>query len=192
MNQYTVISDVSDYICRLLKDNMTPEPILNKDSVGLCTPSDKGDLSLGIFLYDIKKSKEVVRCNTMINMGMKVQKYPPEIVNLYYMITAYSNTELRSKYFDEQKILGKAIQVLVDNPIIRMDNIASLPEAIMSEAKIQLLDLNFEDKFKIWNGQNIPYKLSLCFKVYPIEIQSTRIKTTQRVIETISEVEEKK
>lgn len=191
MNQYTVISDVSEYICNLLKENMTPEPILNKECIGLCSPNDKGDLTLGIFLYDITKSKEL-RCNTMINIGMQTQKYPPEIINLNYMITAYSNTELKSKYFDEQKILGRAIQILVDNSVIKTEEIINSPELIMTEAKIQLLDLSFEEKHKIWNSQNVPYKLSICFRVYPIEIESTRIRSVQRVVEAISKIEQKK
>ena len=191
MNQYTAISDVSEYICNLLKENITPEPILNKESIGLCSPNDKGDLTLGIFLYDITKSKEI-RCNTMINMGMQTQKYPPEVINLNYMITAYSNTELKSKCFDEQKILGRAIQILVDNPIINTGEIINSPELILNEAKIQLLDLTFEEKYKIWNSQNTPYKLSICFRVYPVEIQSTRTRTVQRVVEAISQIEQKK
>ena len=35
MNRYTIIADISNHICSLLKKNMTPEPILNEEFIGL-------------------------------------------------------------------------------------------------------------------------------------------------------------
>ena len=60
----------------------------------------------------------------------------------------------------------------------------------MPEAKIQFLNLNNEEKNKIWNVPNVPYRLSLCFSVSPVELESTRERKVQRVIDVISEVKE--
>lgn len=191
MNQYSMIAYISNYICSLLKKHMTPNPILNKDSIGLCSPNDRGDLNLGIFLYDINENQNI-RNRSMINIGKNEQKYPSRFLELYYMVTAYSNTELKYKYVDEQKIIGRALQILTDNPNIHMDEIMNIQDLAIREVKIELLNITFEEKLKIWNGQNQPYKLSLCFKVFPIEIQSTRTRNIQRVVETITRIEEKK
>lgn len=190
MNKYTIIADVSNYICNILKANMTPEPILNEEFIGVCSPSEKGDLILGIYLYDIKESEEI-RSTTMINKGINRQKFPPTYLTLYYMITAYSNTEIKFKYIDDQKILGRVIQVLTDNSTINIEELLNSSNLLMPEAKIQMLNLNNEDKNKIWNFSNVPYRLSLCFSVSPIELESTRVRKVQRVIDVISEVKEK-
>lgn len=190
MNRYTIIADISNYICELFKKNMTPEPILNEEFIGICTPSEKGDLLLGIYLYDIKESEEI-RSTTMINRSTNRQKFPPTYLTLYYMITAYSNTEIKFKYIDDQRILGRAIQVLNDNSTINIEELTNSSELLMPEAKIQLLNLNNEEKSKIWNVPNVPYRLSLCFSVSPVELESTRERKVQRVIDVISEVKEK-
>lgn len=190
MNKYTIIADISNYICSLLKKNMTPEPILNEEFIGVCTPSEKGDLILGIYLYDIKESEEI-RSTTMINRTMGRQKFPPTYLTLYFMITAYSNTEIKFKYVDDQRILGRVIQVLNDNSTINIEELLHSSDLLMPEAKIQILNLNLEEKSKIWNASNVPYRLSVCFSVSPVELESTRERTVQRVVDVISEVKEK-
>jgi len=190
MNKYTIIADISNHICSLFKKNMTPEPILNEEFIGVCTPNEKGDLILGIYLYDIKESEEI-RSTTMVYRSNTIQKFPPTYLTLYYMITAYSNTEIKFKYMDDQRILGRVIQVLTDNSTINLEEITRSSNILMPEAKIQLLNLNNEEKNKIWNAPNVPYRLSLCFSVSPVELESTRERKVQRVIDVISEVKEK-
>ena len=189
MSKYTIIADISNHICSLLKKNMTPEPILNEEFIGICTPNGKGDLILGIYLYDIKESEEI-RSTTMVNIRNTRQKSPPTYLTLYYMITAYSNTEIKFKYMDDQRILGRVIQVLTDNSTINVKEITNSSNILMPEAKIQFLNLNNEEKNKIWNVPNVPYRLSLCFSVSPVELESTRERKVQRVIDVISEVKE--
>lgn len=190
MNKYTIIADISNHICSLLKNNMTPEPILNEEFIGMCTPSDKGDLNLGVYLYDIKESEEI-RSATMINRGVSSQKFPPTYLTLYYMITAYSNTEIKFKYLDDQKILGRVIQIISDNSIIDVASLVNSTNLLMPESRIQLLNLSNEDKTKIWNAPNTPYRLSICISVSPIELESTRVRNIQRVTEAITNIQEK-
>lgn len=190
MSKYTVIADVSSYICNLFRSNMTPQPILNEDFIGICTPNEKEDFILGLYLYDIKESEDVRSIN-MVNMGINRQKFPPSYLELYYMITAYSNTEIKFRYLDDQKILGRAIQVLKDNPIIDIEKLTNASNLQISQGKIQIINLNNEEKNKIWNFSNVPYRLSMCFKVSPIELESTRVREVRRVVEVISSVQEK-
>lgn len=190
MNKYTVVADISNHIVNILKQNMIPEPILSEDSIGICSPYEKGDLILGVYLYDIRECEDV-RSNSMVNLGMNKQKFPPTHLTLYYMITAYSNTEIKFKYLDDQKILVRAMQVLIDNSDINIGELINSPNLLISEAKIQMLTLNNEEKNKIWNFPNLPYRLSMCFKVFPVELESTRERQVQRVVEVMSDVKEK-
>ena len=52
------------------------------------------------------------------------------------------------------------------------------------EPKIELLELETEEKNRIWNVPNQPYKLSLFYKVYPVELVSEKITSVTRVVET--------
>ena len=190
MNRYTVVADISSHIVNLLKQNMIPEPILSEDLIGVCSPNEKGDLVLGVYLYDIRES-EHIHSVSMVNMGINKQKFPPTYLTLFYMITAYSNTEIKFKYLDDQKILGRVIQVLTDNSIINISELTNSPNILIPEVKIQMLDLNNEEKNKIWNFSNLPYRLSMCFKVFPLELESTRVREVQRVVDVMTDVKEK-
>lgn len=191
MAGYTIISDVGNAIVKLLRDNMVPEVIPNADGIGLCSPSDKGDFVLGLYLYDVKESEEVF-ANGMRMLGQNQQKYPSKYLNLFYMLTAYSISDVKFRSSEEQRILGRAIQVLMDYSILDTKLIGNSNEADHYPIKIEMLRLENEEKMKLWNMPNVPYKLSLYYKVSPIEIESTRIRTVHRVTEVNMEFSEMK
>ena len=64
MADYTIIADVGNALAGLLRAGMVPEMLLNEDSIGVCSPEDKGDFLLGLFLYDIQPS-ELMRSSEM-------------------------------------------------------------------------------------------------------------------------------
>jgi hypothetical protein len=47
---------------------------------------------------------------------------------------------------------------------------------------IEMQSMNLEDKMKIWTVPNKAYKLSLFYKVAPVELESAKTKEVQRVI----------
>ncbi len=117
MAGYTAIADIGNALTELLRLNMVPEVLVNEESIGICSPEDKGDFLLGLYLYDIKQS-EVFRNSEMQTLDSKRQKYPPIDLELYYMLTAYSNGDVKFRSLEEHKILGKVIQVFTDNSIL--------------------------------------------------------------------------
>ena len=106
MAGYTAIADIGNALTELLRLNIVPEVLANEESIGVCSPEDKGDFLLGLYLYDIKQS-EVFRNSEMQIMDSKRQKYPPVNLELYYMLTAYSNGDVKFRSLEEHKILGK-------------------------------------------------------------------------------------
>jgi hypothetical protein len=181
MANYTVISDIGNALVKLLQDNIVPDVILNSESIGLCSPDDKGDIQLGLYLYDIKECDEY-RNSTMINIDAGNQRYPSEYLTLYYMITAYSNGDIKYRSLEEHKVLGRVIQVLYDNSIIDAQTMEPV-QRMDTGIRIEMMQLNFEDKVKIWNVPDKSYKTSLFYKVSPVELESSRIKSVQRVVD---------
>ena len=181
MANYTIISDIGNAMVKMFKTEMVPDIIANADAVGLCSPAEKENMSLGIYLYDIKQS-EAVRVNGMISGGRSKQKFPPVYLDLYYMITAYSMSDSKFKASEEQRILGRVIQLLKDHPTVDIRKVtfdgSSSDEEI---ASVELLTMDTDEKVKLWNSPNAPYRLSLFYKISPVPIDSTRAVDISRV-----------
>lgn len=187
MADYTMIADVSEKLVELLQKELVPELVSGKDSIALCSPSDKSDVTLGLFLFDIRESEEIRR-SSMVSHGMNQLQYPPIYLNLYYMITAYTTGDVKFRTITEERILGKVIQYFHDYPLISLDEIA--PTDINGvDLRIEMLRLNAEQKSKIWNFPNEPYKTSVFYKVAPITINSARSKEVTRVRKVAINVE---
>ena len=75
MGKYTVIADVGGALVKLLRDNLCPEVILNPDDIGLCSPADKGDMVLGLHLYDVRENQDL-RATGMVDLGPGRQRFP--------------------------------------------------------------------------------------------------------------------
>lgn len=188
MANYTVIADVGRTLVQLLQENLVPDLIQQPEMIGLAPPADKGDLALSLFLYSIKESGES-RQNEMIMRGAGKMQFPPMSVDLYYLITAHSNSEIPVRSLDEHRILGRVMQVLYDHSILRGSAlVGSLAEA-NEEVRIVMNDLKMETLVNFF--PNMPYKLSISYAVGPVNIDSTRIRTTKRVLETDFNIIEK-
>lgn len=189
MASYAIIADIGNAIVQLLRDHLVPGIIINTESIGLCTPNDRGDIVLGINLYDIKENQDIVLTD-MSPKGISQLKYPSTFYNLYYMITAYSASDIKFRAAEDQKILGKVLQVLRDHPTFTADQLGSELTNSRFAPKIELLQLESEEKIKLWNVPDMPYRLSLFYRVYPVEIESTRVKEVSRVVDTEFTVQE--
>lgn len=178
---YTAISDVSDTLVQLLRENLTPEPIKNSKNIGLCSPADKGDFQLTLYLYNIEENGEY-RINKMETLPNGDQKYPPLSFNLYYLLTAYSTGNINNKAMDEHKILGRAIQVFHDNGILKGSMLQGALKGTDQEIRVGIKNLSYDEMMRIWHFNDVPYNLSIAYRVGPVLVESNRIKSTKRVV----------
>ncbi len=183
MPGYSIISDISDALVKLLRAGMVPELIPNSEGIGVCSPADKGDVSLGIFLYDIKRNTDMIPVDR-IAVGAGKMKDPPMYMDLYFMITAYSASDIKFRAIEEAKLIGRAIQLIEGNSVMKGEVYGKAFSELRYPPKIELLELDNEEKRRIWNSNDQPYRLSLFYKVYPVEIESERITDITRVRET--------
>lgn len=180
MADYTIIADVGHTLLRLLRDQMTPEPITQPELIGLANPADKGDLMLTLFLYNITSNGDN-RHNQMLVRGPGTLQFPPLPINLHYLFTAHSSAELQSRYIDEHRILGRALQVIYDNAILNGSSLQGSLADSGEELRLVMNHLPLESMINLF--PNEPYKISFSLEVGPVFIDSTRIKTTKRVLE---------
>ena len=171
MGRYTVIADLSEEIVRTLKEELVPDVILDQNGIGLCSPSNTEEYSLGIFLYDIQESDEIRQLH-MLDINARSQQGPPAYLSLYYMITAYSQSDQKFQMIQEERILGRVIQHFHDNPVLMVSD---------EEIKIQMLHVSTEDKTKLWNFNGKPYTISIFYKAAPVMLESAMVRDVVRV-----------
>ena len=78
---------------------------------------------------------------------------------------------------NEQRILGRVLQVLMDHTILY--DVEGDEE---TSASITILPLSFEEKTKIWSVLSVPYQLGIYFSVSPVLLSSRRIRSFKRVV----------
>lgn len=183
--KYTGIAQTAEALAELLRREMTPEVVKEPERIGLCSPSERGNMSVGIWLYDIRSCGELQE-HVPRTVDSLRQKQPPCHVSLYFMITAYSDGDARYQAGEEQRILGKVLQALKDSAVLAE---ASDEEKICS---VNLLNLPMEEKMRIFNVPNMAYRTSLFYEVGPVEIESEKIVETARVVDVQFTVEEEK
>jgi hypothetical protein len=192
MAKHMGILEVGSALVELLRANLTPDIIQSPDAIGLCSPDDKGDIILGLHLYDIRESEEI-RVNEMQNIDVRNQKYPSTYLTLSYMITAYSTADVKFRAGEDHKILGKVVQVFHDNVVLNPGTLKPVEKAGEFTLRIRMANLEVEAKQRLWNFPNNASRVSLFYRVGPVEVESDRIKGVQRVVQadwTVRENEE--
>lgn len=182
MAEYTAVYEAAAALVELLRREMTPEPISKPELIGLCTPFEPEDFQLTVHLYHIEEENH--RSETTYGYrpeGLQTQRIAPLPLNLHLMITAHSKAPVITRAADEQRILGRAMQVIRDHPDLEPYLVGSIagaqePLRLMLE-KAQPID----QLMRIWSGANKPYKLSFGCQVGAVLLDSERTRTVSRV-----------
>lgn len=180
MAKYTVIADMGEKLVEKLQASLVPDIILHQNEIGLRSPSDKGDVSLGIFLYAIKECEEV-RQSGMVNIHANKQAAAPMYLTLYYMMTAYSSGDLKFRLSQEERILGGVMQYFHDYPVIGIEELTDGRQGF--DIRVEPVKMNLDEISKLWGLLNVPYKLSVFYRVSPVALDSNRIVQVSRVNE---------
>ncbi|MFB9275298.1 DUF4255 domain-containing protein [Cohnella cellulosilytica] len=178
---YTVVADVGLSLLKLLREQLSPDPVPRPDLIGMASPVDKGDLALSLYLCSIRENGEARR-NEMLPQG-GVLRYPPLAVDLQYMLTAHSAADLHTRILDEHRILGKAMQVLYDNSVLRGPYLEGTLLENGEELRITPENLSSDQLTQLWQFGDNPYKLSLVYRIGPVLLESNRVKPGSRVLE---------
>lgn len=171
--KYTAIYDVSKALTDILRESVVPEIISKPEEVGLCSPANRGDYLMGIYLYSIEQS-ESFRLSGKQNEGLYSQKKPPIVLDLFYMITPYFKADVKFLAEQEQLLFGKVVQAVNDHPRI----LTETAEPVELELIYPLAD----DKQKIWNADD-HYRTSVFVQAKAVVIESLRAEKVSRVTE---------
>ena len=172
MADFSIISDTSTSVLRLLRENLCPDPVISPESIAMVAPSDKNsDFQLGLYLYDLRELSEY-RTTIPILGANNTRVRPPKLLSLYYVLFINNKAQIAAGAEMEQRIFGRALQTLTDYSSLDLNE--TNPYLIPGEetTTISILNHSFEDKTKIWAALQSPYQVGVYFMVSPVLLSS--------------------
>lgn len=186
MSASSVISDVTQTLEELLVGAQLPKGMFE---VSLKSPADETvqpsmKPKVNLFLFRVMENP-FAKNQEWQAVGTDVLKYPPLSLNLFYVMTPYADNKL-----DEQRVFGEAMRVFYDNAILTGPLLKGGLENTAEELKVDLVPFTMENLAQIWSALNQPYRLSVCYQVRMVAIDSRFERRTTRVAEVENQVEQ--
>jgi len=182
--------EAGETVVELFRENMTPEPLGSPELISLCSPHESESNQLTVFLIHIEEDAQNVQAGYYQQYG-NVERASPSRFQLHFLVTAHSKAPAHMREAEKYRILGRAVQVLKDNPVIPRHYLRGSLSDTNAELHISVERPNFEQMAKLWNNTSVTYKLSVLCKVSSVEIDSKRERKTARVTDIQIGVAEK-
>lgn len=188
MGDYTAIEDVGKTLVELLKDRMGTDLIDQDRMIALSSPNDVGSgdgARLTFYLYRIAENSHLKNAQ---RQEIDVDRYRrlPLALDLYYLLTAHPSnggSDGREMTADQHRVLGRAMQVIHDNSIIRRSDLkGSL--ANQPDLQVSIYPQDMDEVMSIWSTfDETPFQPSVAYLVTPVLIESTKEEEVTRVVE---------
>ena len=163
----------------LLKKNLCPEYVRDREAVLLMSPWEEGDFRVGIYLYDIQDHSLMPTESSY--MSDEERRFPPKAVELSYMI--FCNEKHRFGGVRREQVhvvLNEVIRLIYDNPLLQRED----GEGI----QISFLREDAEFKIRLWGSFNRPLQPAVYIRAVPVLVASAKVQKVARVRENIVDV----
>ncbi len=117
MADYTALVEAGNAVVELLRDNLTPEPVDNRETISLCSPHESENNQLTLYLYHVEEEARNLSSG-YYQADRNTQRRMPAQFALRYLVTAHSKAPVQMREADQSRILGAVIQIIRDNPVI--------------------------------------------------------------------------
>jgi hypothetical protein len=160
MSDSLIISQVSGLLRNILMAELQPPAV-----VEIASPVDQlPATTLSIWLYQVTPNAYLRNAPNVRRFDEDLERITPLTLDLYYLLTPSQAVETAN-----QITLGSALQVLYDNSILTLqtgDNV--------EELHLNICQRSIEELAKVWEALQRPYRLSVCFEVRVVQIDSRR------------------
>jgi len=126
-------------------------------------------LNLTVFLFEAGEdpsARNRPRLRTQGANDILIAK-PPMALLLRYLLTPWGGTEAA-----RHLILGRAMQVLYDRPILSGAQLVGSLAAEAQALKVTLAPLSLEERTRVWHAVQRPYRLSVSYEVRVVNMDS--------------------
>ena len=190
MAEYTAFVEAGNGLVELLRENMTPEPISKRDLISLCSPHESENNQVPVYLFHIEEDNQGAPNGGEMQQSRNLQRMAPPRFQLSFLITAHTKAPAQLREADQYRMLGAAIQVLKDHPVLDRKYLQGSLLETGASVHISVERPNFDQMIKIWNDTTKPYKLSIVCKLEGIFIDSKRTRSVARVGEVAISLDE--
>ena len=180
MAAYTALVEAGTALTELLRDTLTPEPIGNRESIALCSPHECENNQLTLFLYQVEEDTQGVPSG-YYQVDQNTQRLRPARYSLRFLVTAHSKAPAQLKEADQYRMIGAALQVLKDHPVIDAQYLSGSLAEQQAVIRVVVEKTTQDQLLKIWNNTSAPYKLSFVVLLSGVEIDSRRERRVARV-----------
>ena len=189
MSSYTILHDTSLELRRRIHAALaaaadadfnlsTPEADITLSPPGADVQDEP---LLSLYLYHIETSGDL-RNQPRLAAGDNGLRYPPEVLQIHYLITPLNENEAIN-----QLLLGRIIQFFHDAPILNSLNGVLLDDSFggsSSQFRLSMEKLTLEQLTQVWSALDTCYRLSLSYLVRIIAIDSAQaVSAAYRVID---------
>lgn len=181
MSSSAIISEVSELLKALLEDGLKVLPS-DKPTVKLANPADEGareEPTLSIWLYQVTPNP-YMRNAPNVRVADQSERFTPLSVDLCYLLTPSQKDEIAN-----QQTLGRALRVLYDSSILTLNAGKDVEELHISICQRSITELA-----EVWEALQKPYRLSVCFEIRMVRIDSERELNAVRIRERATDFQE--
>jgi hypothetical protein len=154
------IRDMAETIAFLLRAGI---PAVDPTKITVATPDefeglrDPAKPNITIFMYRIAVNPAMRNAPRRLRADGSLQP-PPLPLELSFLITAWAKDTR-----DELRIVGRIIQVLDDHRELGAANLVGTSWDTDDTVQLLLDSLPLEDHYRIWDANNVAYRLSLTY-----------------------------
>ena len=162
MSASTAIGMVSESLRNLLVGNMFPP-----ETVTILAPDESGvERRINLFLYKVQENPTLKNMDWQVSRGDATQLIPPPLsLNLFYLMTSYAPTDPETGNSEAHQVLGEAMRVFYENPIIPDLHLVDGLIGAREQIKIMLNTLDLEELSRVWATFTQPFRLSVLYEV---------------------------
>ncbi|MCP2257184.1 Protein of unknown function (DUF4255) [Streptoalloteichus tenebrarius] len=120
---------------------------------------------VSLWLYRVSED-EFVRNHPVVPEEPTRRQFPPLALNLHYLVTPMTGAA-----WSDQVVLGRTMQILNDNAVLRIDD---EDNQVVDEIQVLLGRPDLGDLTRIWEALHEPYRLSVSYLARVVRIDSTR------------------
>lgn len=170
MSASTAIGRVSESLRNLLLGEMqltppVPVTILAPDEPG------GGNRRVNLFLYKVQENAFLRNQDWQVSPSNSSQLIPPPLsLNLYYLMTPYANNDANLGNANVHEILGEAMRVFYEYPVVPSEYLAGDLDAAREQIKIVQNGLDMEELSQVWSTFSEPFRLSVLYEVSVVQL----------------------
>jgi hypothetical protein len=169
MSASTAIGMVSESLRNLLVGEMTLSPSVK---VTILAPDESGgDRRINLFLYKVQENPAFTNMDWQVKRGSPDTLVPPPLsLNLFYLMTPYAPTDPLTGNAASHEILGEAMRVFYENPIVPRDYLVEGLQDAREQIRIIHNTLDMEELGRVWGTFTQPFRLSILYQASVVQL----------------------